>query len=196
MRLLFVFLALSLSCWATPLYHQQFKVDLDHDGQPEKVALAYYPVGDVKMGQLQVFSSKGKLLWASPKLKETLSESPWSFLGEFDLGDISWVDDYDGDGKVDLCATVQKSDVSPTRFRLYHWNGQAFRYDKTVSLSAATSQANTFEWTAPKDDLSAWGESMKRLGPGLFEINYLEIPKGSRLHKVRFKPGQGFIKAI
>jgi hypothetical protein len=188
-------LGLTTLAWSAPKYHQKFSLDLTGDGRPEQVVLAYYRVGEVQMGQLQVIGPAGKVLWASPKVKEAYSDSPWSFLGEFDLGDICWIDDYDKDGDIDLCATCQKSDVSPTQFRLYHWDGKRFIYDQTSNLSAAPQKPATFEWTAPKPDLSAWVNSMKKVGPGLFKLEFLEIPRGSQTFQVRYRPGEGFVLA-
>ena len=193
MKKLACLLALSTCAWAAPRYHQKFSVDLNRDGRPEQVVLAYYKVGQVQLGQLQVLSPQGKVIWASPKLKDAFEDSPWQFLGELDLGDISWIDDYDRDGQVDLCATDQKSDVSPTRFRLFHWDGKRFVYDQTYNLTAASQKPVSFEWAQPRPDLSAWVNSMKRVAPGVFSVEFLEIPKGSQSYRVRYLPGQGFV---
>lgn len=180
--------------WAAPTYHQEFRQDLDGDGKSERIVLKVYSVADVTKGQLVVMDSKGKALWSSPKLKDPYADSPWSFLGEFDLGDISWVGDYDGDGRVDLCATEQKSDVRPTVFKLYHWNGRGFVFDRKGMLVAAPQKPATFIWTPFDGTVSEWIDSLERNPQGKFEAKLLRIPQGSEKLRLHFSPGQGFIR--
>ncbi len=194
MRRLFWLLLLSIGATATTSYRQKIAVDLNGDGKKEWVVLKPFNVGESTRGQLLVLDAGGKIVWTGPRIKDANSNSPWAFLGEFDLGDISWVDDYDGDGRVDLCATYQKSDVRPTHFRLFHWNGKGFVYDKSAMLVPAPQKPATFEWKAFSPDASAWVESMTCSSPGSYRAEVSSPPEPSEQVKFRYQAGEGFIR--
>ena len=193
MRNLVFWLSLSAASWSAPVYHQRIPVDLDGDGVSEQVALQLYGIGSVSKAQLVVLDSRGRLLWQAPRVKEVYSDSPWSFLGEFDMGDICWVDDYDQDGRVDLCATRQKSDVSPTRYRLFHWDGQRFVYDRTAMLVNVPQKPATYQWTRYDPAVTHWVESMGLSARGEFPATIATIPEPNRQVKFHYQPGEGFI---
>lgn len=191
-----------LLCWLTltslaqaaPGYHQKIPVDLNGDGRPEQVALRRYQLGHVPMAQLVVLNAAGQTLWSAPRVKDAYADSPWAFLGEFDLGDISWVDDYDGNGQVDLCATCQKSDMSPTRFKLFHWDGKRFVYDRTVMLVNLPQKPATFGWKPYDPGAPAWVNSLKKLPRGGFEGDLFQPPQAGQRLRLHYEPGEGFIR--
>ncbi|MFN8605986.1 MAG: hypothetical protein U0931_00530 [Vulcanimicrobiota bacterium] len=193
MRTLACLVLLTSLASGTTSYRQKIAVDLNGDGRKEWVVLKPYNLGEITKGQLMVLDSAGKILWTGPRIKDPYSNSPWAFLGEFDLGDISWIDDYDGDGQVDLCATYQKSDVRPTQFRLFHWNGKGFVYDKSAMLTPAAQKPATFEWKAYSPEATSWVESMSCNSPGLYRLEVLSPPEPSRTQKVRYQAGEGFV---
>lgn len=184
------------SVLAAPSYHQKFSVDLNGDGRVEQVALERYRLGDVPMAQLVVLTSTGKPLWSAPRVKDPWSTSPWAFLGQFDLGDISWIADYDKDGRVDLCATCQKSDVCPTRYKLFHWDGKRFVYDRTAMLVPVPQKPATYGWSPYDPAATHWIQSLKTLPGGGFEGEVFNIPQPGELVRLRFQPGEGFIRAV
>lgn len=193
MRRILLALTLSALAQAAPSYHQNFSIDLTGDGRKEQVVLQTYDVGGTRMGQLLVLGPKGRTLWAAPKVKDPYEDSPWAFLGEFDLGDIAWVGDYDGDGDVDLCATYQKSDVRPTEYRLFHWARDRFVFDRRGILIAQPQKPATYNWAPADPSLSSWVDSMKWVGPGQFQLKVSTIPEPSKTYKARYQAGEGFV---
>ncbi|MBS2040290.1 hypothetical protein JST97_35210 [bacterium] len=193
MRKLACLLLLTPLAWGTTFYRQKIAVDLNGDGRKEWVVLKPYTVGEVTKGQLMVLDSGGKIMWTGPRIKDAYSNSPWAFLGEFDLGDIAWIDDYDGDGQVDLCATYQKSDVRPTQFRLFHWNGKGFVYDKSAMLVPAPQKPATLIWRAYSPDASTWAETMTCTSPGNYKVDMASPPESPPSWKVRYQSGEGFV---
>ncbi len=195
-KLLGLVLLTSLS-WAaggTTSYRQKIAVDLNGDGRKEYVVLKPYNLGEASRGQLLVLDTAGKILWTGPRIKDIHSNSPWAFLGEFDLGDISWVDDYDGDGKVDLCATYQKSDVRPTHFRLFHWDGKGFVYDRSAMLVPAPQKPATFEWKAYSPEATSWVDSMICTSSGRYRAEISSPPNPVETVQFRYQPGEGFLR--
>lgn len=186
-------LMLTSLLWAAATYHQKIAVDLNHDGTQEIVGLRLYKLEGVKLGQLVVLNQQGQQLWAAPKVTTPWDESPWAFLGEFDLGDISFLDDYNQDGKVDLVATCQKSDVRPTCFKLFHWDGKAFVFDRQAMLVAQPQKPATFNWTTYNAAATQWVDSIKKVSPGRYQAQLAEIPKPHETVSMRYHPGEGFI---
>ncbi|MBT9585230.1 hypothetical protein IV102_17935 [bacterium] len=194
MKCCFYFLCMAGAAWAAPTYHQKIAADLNGDSVNEQVCLQRYTVGGVSKGQLVVLDSKGRILWSAPRVKDAYSESPWSFLGEFDMGDISWVDDYDQDGHVDLCATEQKSDVRPTNYKLFHWDGSRFVYDRTAMLVVVPQKPATYQWARFDPSVSSWVQTMKRIAKGQFAGEIVTIPDPSEKVRFHYQPGEGFIR--
>ena len=195
MRKLLCLVFLTTGAWGTTSYRQKIAVDLNGDGKKEFVVLKPYTLGEVERGQLQVLDSAGKILWTGPRIKDIHSNSPWVFLGEYDMGDISWIEDYDGDGKVDLCATYQKSDVRPTHFRLFHWNGKGFVYDRSAMLVPAAQKPATFEWQAYAPEASTWVESLIAAGAGRYRAEVSSPPEPTETAQLRYRSGEGFVRS-
>lgn len=194
--------SLWVACWfwlllgwaqAAPEYHQKFQVDLNHDGTPEVVGLRVYLVEGVRLGQLVVLNRQGQQLWAAPRVNSLDDPGPWSFLGEFDGGDIAFVDDFNRDGKVNLVATIQKSDVRPTCFKLFHWDGHGFVFERKAMLVSQPQKPATFDWTNYDPAVGAWVESIRSLGSGHYEAQLMELPGAPETAKMRYHPGEGFI---
>lgn len=155
----------------------KFPVDLDRDGRTEIVALKPFVQEGVRLGQLVVLDAAGRTLWAGPRKSATpVSPSePLVFGGEFDLGDIDLVADVDGDGAVELLGTYQKSDVSPTRFRMLRWKGGKFVHVKSGRLVQAPQRPGTFVWAA-SPEASVWIDAFTGLGPdGLLKVRILDL---------------------
>lgn len=186
-------LVMSGAALAAPRTHQKFWVDLNGDGRPEQVLLQTYALEGVEKGQLKVLSAAGKVLWTSPRVKTPYEESPWSFLGEFDRGDLCFVDDYNGDGRVDLVATGQKSDVRPTLFKIYHWDGRRFVFEREAMLVAAPQKPGTFPWTRYDPGASSWIDTLQRTAPGRYQASLCKIPHPSQQLKLRYQAGEGFV---
>lgn len=180
---------------AAPTYHQTVRADLNGDRKPELVALRPYNLGDVRMGQLLVFDSAGRQIWAAPRVKDPFEDSPWAFLGEFDLGDICWVDDFDKDGDVDMLATYQKSDVSPTRYKVFHWDGKRFVFDRKGALLPQPQKPATFSWGESEGGETGWIDSLRRTGPGRFKGTYMSPDGKTTVHQLRYVHGEGFVVA-
>lgn len=191
-KLLFLLMLSSIS-WAQNTYHQKLYVDLNKDGQKELIVLKPYLVEGVTLGQLQVLSYTGKVIWSGPRVQKPYSNSPWSFLGDFDMGDISWIGDYDNDGVIDLCATYQKSDVRPTHFRLFHWNGQKFVFDRSAMLVPAPQKPATYVWKTYSPDATLWVETMKLSTPGTYQLQVFNPPNEPYAMQVRYRQGEGFV---
>lgn len=142
-------LVLALLLWLPASARQLLSpltIDLDGDGRTETVGLRAYEKDGVRYGQLVVLGADGPPRWEAPKA------DPYIFLGEFDLGELSSVGDFDGDGKIELLGTYQKSDVSPTKFRLFRWDGKKFVHLKSGYLTQAPQKPATFVWS---DDAGA-----------------------------------------
>ena len=192
MKRMLVGLALLLSTAAGAETRQTFNVDLNNDGVAEQVLLTTYVVDGVNLGQLQV--KRGTTtLWSGPRSKATYSQDPLVFLGEFDRGDIEFVGDYDHDGRVDLVATQQKSDVSPTVFRIFHWDGKSFAFDRRAVL---VPQGSAFVWKDVNPALEAWVDELHSSGKGRqIEAKLMDIrARKTTSLRLRWKPGSGFVK--
>lgn len=195
MKHLVLALALCTVAVAAPTYHQVVRADLNGDRRPEQIALVPYKLGETRMGQLLVLDAQGRRLWAAPRVKDPFEDSPWAFLGEFDLGDICWVDDFDADGDVDLLATLQKSDVSPTRYKLFHWDGKKFVYDRKGALLPQPQKPATYSWGESTGGEAEWVDSLRRTGPGRFKGTVMSMEGKTTVQQLRYLPGEGFVLA-
>ena len=144
----------SLPLWAKPGW--KFTLDLNGDGRAEKVGLRPFKSGDTTFQQLVVCDSAGRMLFEGPKTvtNNAYADHPLVFGGEFDLGELEVIGDLDGDGKVELIGTDQKSDVSPTGFRLLRWQNRAFRCVKRGCLVPAPQRPATFVWSQDRGAVS------------------------------------------
>lgn len=159
---------------------QKFQVDLNRDGRKETVALKAFTQDGVQLGQLVVLSDKGKVLWAGPKK----SARPWSpteplvFGGEFDLGEIEVVGDLDQDGAIELLGTYQKSDLSPTRFRLLRWKDGKFVHVRSNRLVQAPQRPGTWIWE-DRPESEVWVDRILALEKGgLLKVRILDVRTG------------------
>lgn len=135
-----------LLCLIQPVYSQELlhshPVDVDGDGVSEVVGLREYERDGVTYGQLVLTDKAGQTLWeGSKKVKE------FTFLGEFDGGGLEAV--YGDQNGVFVLASYQKSDVRPTRYRLFTWHGRGFVHLRDGALLGSQG---AFVW---KDDLGA-----------------------------------------
>lgn len=178
----FLLLALSPGSAQPPDLITPLTCDLDGDGQLEVVAVRPFVQEGVELGQLVVLNQAGETLWAGPSSSATPSspQEPEIFLGEFDLGDLEAVGDFFGDGKIMLLGTYQKSDVRPTRFRLFEWDGKAFVHRRSGSLLPAPQRPATFIW---KDDpgAGAWVESFHGFDQGLLNASLTDLREPERI---------------
>lgn len=155
---------------------QKFQVDLNGDGRKETVALKPFTQDGVTLGQLVVLNDRGTILWAGPKRSKTpySPSEPLVFGGEFDRGDIEVVGDLDGDGTVELLGTFQKSDLSPTRFRLLRWKKDRFVHVCSNNLVQAPQRPGTFVW-AKRPEASVWLDAFQELRPDrLLQVKILD----------------------
>lgn len=164
-------------------FRSVLKADLNGDGTKETVRLIPYKVGETELGQLVVEDSKGKQLWKAPRSKDAFGDDPFSFLGEFDRGDFEFIGDFDQDGKVDLVATEQKSDVRPTVYKIFHWDGHQFVFDKSAMLTPDTKKRdkNGHTYSFKKFDPAAvvWVERIQRNNNGGFELAVSDLTPDS-----------------
>ncbi|MBI3927208.1 MAG: hypothetical protein HY319_16850 [Armatimonadetes bacterium] len=151
--------------------------DLNGDGKPETIGLRKFQQGGVTLGQLVVLDHRAKVLWEGPRrsAEPTYPPEPCVFLGDFDRGVPEAVGDFDGDGKVELIGSWQKSDVSPTRFRLLRWNGKAFVHVKNGNLVPAPQRPATFVWT-DRPQAEVWlDEFVGRSTDGLWKVKITDL---------------------
>lgn len=132
--------------------YQRLQADLDRDGQAESISLVAYGVGESSyFGQLVVTRPDGGRLWAGPKPRDPGDAGAF---GAWDWGiaGIELAGDLDGDGKVELLGAMPQSDVSPTRFRVWRWDGRGFQRIFTRSLLEAPRNSGRYPWgRAPED---------------------------------------------
>ncbi len=174
-------------------------VDLNRDGRPEIVALKAFTQEGVRLGQLLVLDGRDRLLWAGPRrtaVPQSPSE-PLVFGGDFDRGEVEVLGDLDGDGRVELLGTYQKSDVRPTRFRLLRWTGRAFTHVRSGALVPAGQRPGTWVWRERAGEAPTWIERFVTLRPGrLLSVEVTDLDGGvpappTRL-EVRATP-EGFV---
>ena len=158
-------------------------VDLNGDGKVEIVAIRPFVQDGVELGQLVVRDEAGKTIWEGPSHSASPSSprEPDIFLGEFDLGDLEAVGDFNGDGKIELMGTYQKSDLRPTRFRLFEWDGKAFVHRRSGSLLPAPQRPATFVW-AENPGATSWIESFHGFDQGCFQATLNDLSAGTNTH--------------
>ncbi|MEW6279068.1 MAG: hypothetical protein AB1758_10620 [Candidatus Eremiobacterota bacterium] len=157
---------------------QKVPVDLDGDGRKETIALKAYTStesgNEVERAQLVVLDARGKTIWSAAK------KDPFVFGGELDLGELEAAGDLDGDGRVELIGTYQKGDVSPTRFRLFRWNGQEFVLVKRGRLVPLNQRPGTFVFS---EDLgtSYWADRVLAIEKGRLKVRLMDSVSGARM---------------
>lgn len=153
--------------------------DLDQDGQPETITLRHFEQEGVPLGQLVVLDAAGKVRYQGASRS---SDPEWPqekdiFLGQYDRGTLEVVGELYGDGRVYLLGSYQKSDVSPTRYRLFVWNGNAFQHVRDGRLTGAPQRPATFVWS---DDPAAerWVDRFDGWDQGLFQATVTDLRTG------------------
>lgn len=135
-------------------------VDLDNDGIPEKIALKSYNLNYYEkqlqhyFGQLVVFKSiKNKYvqIWGSPKVSYKENENiPGDknrfFFGNYGMEPLEIVGDINADGKIQILSPAAQSDVRPTKYRFYEWDGKKFNYIKSGFLLSSSLENGKYEW--------------------------------------------------
>lgn len=171
--------------------------DLNGDGQPEVVAIRPFVQDGVELGQLVVRNQQGDILWAGPAHSANPSspQEPEIFLGEYDLGDLEAVGDFFGNGKVMLLGTYQKSDVRPTRFRMFEWDGTAFVHRRSGSLLPAPQRPATFVWSEDPG-AGAWIESVLGFDGRLFRATLTDLRNTDSVDIMLSPRGEEFVLTI
>jgi hypothetical protein len=172
--------------------------DVDGDGVMETVAIRPFLQEGVELGQLVLFDAQGTILWTGPSSSASpvYPLEPDIFLGEFDLGDLEAVGDFAGNGKLMLLGTYQKSDVRPTRFRLFEWNGHGFEHVRSGSLLPAPQRPATFVW-ADDPGSEVWIETFYGFGDdGLFRASLCELKAGGLTDIMLSLQGDEFVLSL
>lgn len=101
---------------------REFPVDLNGDGDLEQVRMLDVPTTEGGDARIDVRDQDGRLLWLGPASGPLLFNCrPWGLYWPSVVGDI------DHDGAIELLAQEPQSDVSPSRFFMARWDGQAFK---------------------------------------------------------------------
>lgn len=141
---------------------QTLKVDLNGDGKPESFVLKR--LGE--QARLVVLDSQGRTLWQAPRTELFL------FGGPLDGGDLQAAGDLDGDKRVDLVGTYQKSDVSPTRFRWFRWTGSRLELVSQGYLCPLSQRPGTFKFS--ENQSSYWVERVLAIEPGRLKVELFD----------------------
>ena len=169
-----VALALSLPLAADEI-ERAVRYDLDGDGVPETIGLrAYegrYYESDIVLKQLVVFDQEGREMWSGPKGEwrdPLVFGGPYDSLGIHAIGVI--------DGEITLLGDHQRSDVRPTVFRLFRWDGQAFV--PTVE-GALVHRGDRFVWVSADESVMKeyWIDEVRSISPeGQWRVKTISIP--------------------
>lgn len=128
---------------------KSFDVDLDGDGVDESVAEQVCAADDQgHSDRLVVRNADGDVIWQGPALdihKGYKDDQPMFGAWPFGVSEVSVVADLDEDGKVELLAPAPQSDVRPTTWRLFGWNGKAFTH--LVSGYLVEETDGEFNWS-------------------------------------------------
>lgn len=158
-------------------------VDLNGDGLPEQVTRRKLGADD-QLGtfyQVVVKDAQGAMLWKSPEVLAV--DHPLAF-GEWDFG-ISlpqFAADVDRDGQVELIVPAPQSDVSPTTFRMFRWNGSAFAPWQVKSLTGKAQTGAVFRWTDRPSLSSYWVEKwIGTSAEGGWVVKLVTMPEGGDL---------------
>ncbi|HNV70977.1 MAG TPA: hypothetical protein PKO06_14845, partial [Candidatus Ozemobacteraceae bacterium] len=92
--------------------------------------------------------SEWEAVWTDEK-----NENPF-YIGHAGVESLQVVQDIDVDGKVEILSACAQSDVSPTLFRLFRWDGSKFDLVKKALITADKEDPTEFVWTDSKGDNS------------------------------------------
>lgn len=152
------------------------RYDLDGDGVPETIGLrAYdgrYYESDIVLKQLVVFDQEGREIWSGPKGEW---KDPLVFGGPYDSLDVHAVGIVDGE--ITLIGDHQRSDVRPTVFRLFRWDGQAF---VPVGEGALIPDGERFVWVDSDESVmrDSWIDEVISISPdGQWRMRLTSIPE-------------------
>lgn len=142
--------------------------DLDGDKTDEKVILKAYCLEKYEneimsfAGQLIVMKKEGesyKTIWEGPKIdKEKLyDEQKFRFIfGQGGMEEIELFGEVYGDKTARLISPSQKSDVSPSLYRVYAWKGDKFEFEKSGYLFDSPDGPGVFKWSDNRDGKGLW----------------------------------------
>jgi hypothetical protein len=93
----------------------------------------------------------GTARWSSPRVETNdgdLSFGTWADGNGLPV----LFDDIDGDGQVEMVAMVPKADMTPTRYRIFRWDGHSLMLLRRASL--VRQEGGEFRWTEvdPEDE--------------------------------------------
>ena len=146
----------------------EIPIDLDGDKIPEKVILKAYCLEKYEneimsyAGQLIVQKMTGGSytnLWEGPKIEKSklYDEEKFRFIfGQGGMESIELLGDIYGDKVIRLFSPQQKSDVSPTVYRVYAWKDNKFEFEKTGYLFENEKAAGKIEWQDKSDGKGLW----------------------------------------
>jgi len=123
----------------------------DIDGDEIKEVVGWRKFAQKEIGnfyQLLVYKDDGTLLWEGPKVADV--DNSYIF-GEWDFG-LSMPQtlvDINEDNQAELIAPAPQSDVSPTYFRIFNWNGKRFVSTRPAALILSSKSNNHFIWVNP-----------------------------------------------
>lgn len=133
--------------------YQTISVDLDKDGQKEKVCLRAFAVGEEGYyGQLLVMDAKGKMLFEGPEVKDD-STFPAFCTGDFGISRMDVAGDIDGDGSIELVSPALQSDVRPVTHRVLRWKGSRFVPVRAKTLLETSRGSRVLAWS---DSTGTW----------------------------------------
>jgi len=186
--LLFLFLLLSLHSLSTQELLSKHPVDIEGDGHSEWIGLREFQRDGVVLGQMVMMDDRGNIVWEGSK-----EAQEFIFLGEFDGGAIEAA--YrTNDGQVFVIGSYQKSDVRPTRFRLFTWHDHRFVHLRDGQLSPHSNNPKRFVW-ADDPEASLWVEAFEgSTDHGLLKIQISDLQAGSQDKGLLRPSGQDYIQ--
>lgn len=132
--------------------YQTISADLNNDGAKETITLTAYNVSDEEYyGQIKVLDYSGRTIWTGPR--PTKPGDPLAF-GSFMWGEakLCVVMDTNNDGQVSLIGTTPQSDVRPSVFRMFDWNGSALTPKSKRCLIEEPALSGRYAWTAAPEE--------------------------------------------
>jgi hypothetical protein len=149
-----IILAILTPCAGAESLKFKHAVDVNGDGTTEYVGLREYESDGLVYGRLVLTDSEGVVVWEAP-----VNVKEFRFLGEFDAGGLEAAYRTQ-DGQVFLLGSYQKSDVRPTRYRIFTWHDRRFVHLRDGDLLPAPQRPATFVWS---DDPGAarWVEEVR-----------------------------------